>query len=156
MPVTISTIHPKSILNRNFPKSYQSITTPLVDESFWNFAQSTAVILLCSVQNFRRIHQLKFLLWTYRILQDFCLRSFQMRPAVLLWAFSIRRSDHYLTLRRFITLSRWKLSLITITVFKTYNSDTILIGYWILKLKKTPCYTKLTGQLLIDSFKCIE
>ena len=35
---------------------------------FWNFAQSTAVTLLCSVQNFKTIETLKWMLWTNEIL----------------------------------------------------------------------------------------
>ena len=51
-----------------------SITQTLVDQSFWDFAQSTAVSLPCSVQNFKLIEQLKRMLWTNEILPNLSLR----------------------------------------------------------------------------------
>ena len=53
--VTIKDIHSKSILNANLTKSRLSITYFEVAWWFWNFAQSTAVILRYSVQNFKTI-----------------------------------------------------------------------------------------------------
>ena len=38
-------------------------TALLIVQSFWNFAQSTAVILPCSVQNFKMIGLPKFMFW---------------------------------------------------------------------------------------------
>ena len=37
-----------------------------VAQSFWNFAQSTAVVLPCSVQNFKMMGQLKLMSWMTR------------------------------------------------------------------------------------------
>ena len=42
-------------------------------QSFWNFAQHTAESLLCAVQNFKMILQLKVMLWTNEILLDLSL-----------------------------------------------------------------------------------
>ena len=67
-------IRPKLILNSNLIKSHSSITTVAVIESFWNFAQSTAVILPCSAQNFKRIGLFKQMLWTNEISQHLSLR----------------------------------------------------------------------------------
>ena len=44
-----------------------------VVKSFWNFSQSTAVSLPCSVKIFKMIWQLKWMLWINMILQDFSL-----------------------------------------------------------------------------------
>ena len=41
--------------------------------SFWNFAQSTAVVLPYSVQNFKTMGQLKRVLWTNDVSQDLSL-----------------------------------------------------------------------------------
>ena len=54
-------IRPKSISNSNFLKSRYSITYFSVGKSFWNFAHSTAVSLLCSVQIFKTIWQRKWM-----------------------------------------------------------------------------------------------
>ena len=43
-------------------------------QSFWNCAQSTAVILPCSVQNFKTIKQKTNKLWTNKISQNLSLR----------------------------------------------------------------------------------
>ena len=45
-----------------------------VTQSFWNFAYSMAVILPCSLQNFKTIGQLNQMLCTYEILRDLSLR----------------------------------------------------------------------------------
>ena len=66
-PCAIWDIHPKRILNSNFMKSRSSITSVLIVQSFWNFAQGTAVVLPCSVQKFLN---LIWLFWTNEILQD--------------------------------------------------------------------------------------
>ena len=50
------------------------ITYCSVVKSFWNFAQSTAVILPCSVQNFKMIWRLKGMLWTDNFSQDLSFR----------------------------------------------------------------------------------
>ena len=52
---TAQEISPKLNLNSNLAKSRSSITTISVAPSFWNFAQSMAVILPCSVQYFKMI-----------------------------------------------------------------------------------------------------
>ena len=39
------------------------ITYFSVGHLFWNFAQTMAVMLLCSVQNFKMMHQFKWMLW---------------------------------------------------------------------------------------------
>ena len=57
----------KTHLTLKFPKTGFSIATFIVDKSFWNFAQHMAVKLLCSVQNFRMICQLKWMLWLNEI-----------------------------------------------------------------------------------------
>ena len=44
------------------------------DRSLWNFAQSTAVSLPCSVQNFKLIGQLQRKLWTNEFSRDLSLR----------------------------------------------------------------------------------
>ena len=46
-------------LNSNLAKSRSSITSVWVAQSFWNFAQSMAVALLCSVHNFETIGSMK-------------------------------------------------------------------------------------------------
>ena len=66
-PSAIWDIHPKLILNWNLTQYRLSITPVLVVESFCNFAQSTAVTLPCSVQNYIRIGK-----------QDFTRFEFQM------------------------------------------------------------------------------
>ena len=55
-------------------KSYLSITSILNIISFCKFAQSTAVILPCSVQNFKMIGHLRNGLWTNKISRDLSLR----------------------------------------------------------------------------------
>ena len=44
-------------------KSILPLRSNSIVKSFWNFAQSMAVILPCSVQNFSMIRELKFKLW---------------------------------------------------------------------------------------------
>ena len=79
-------IHPKLILNSNLVKSHSPITHLSVFQSFWNFAQSTAVSLLCSVQNFEMIVQLEQLLWTNEISRDWSSRWVLDRFPILLKA----------------------------------------------------------------------
>ena len=62
--------HPQIILNSNVSKSRPSTTTVLVIKSFWNFVQSTAVILSCSVQNLKMIWQLSIKLRRNEISRD--------------------------------------------------------------------------------------
>ena len=57
-PMTTQTIRLKYAWNNFFSKSCLIIASFIVDDSFCNFAESTAVWLLCSVQNCR-IHWLK-------------------------------------------------------------------------------------------------
>ena len=49
--------------------------TGVVSQSFWKFAQSTAVSLPCSVQNFKKIWLLINKLWVNEISRDLDLRS---------------------------------------------------------------------------------
>ena len=62
--VTIEVISLKLILNSNLMKTSSSITSISVVKSFWNFAQSTAVSLPCSVQSIKMIWCLTNMLWT--------------------------------------------------------------------------------------------
>ena len=54
-----------NLVETRFPLTYFSVGKP-----FWNFAQSMAVILSCSVQNFKTICQLNWMLCTNENLQD--------------------------------------------------------------------------------------
>ena len=47
--------YPPKLFRNKSVKSHLPITSFLVVQSFWNFSQSTAVILLCSVKNFKMI-----------------------------------------------------------------------------------------------------
>ena len=62
-------IHSKLILKSNLVKSHKSITYFSVVKLFWNFAESTATSLPCSVQNLETIWQLIWMLWTFEILR---------------------------------------------------------------------------------------
>ena len=44
-----------------------------LDHMFWNFVPSISVILLCFIQNFNMISQLKWVLWTNEILSLQCI-----------------------------------------------------------------------------------
>ena len=55
------------ILNSNLFKTFLFITSSTVAQSFWNFAQSTAVILPCSVQNFKMIARISKAIWTNEV-----------------------------------------------------------------------------------------
>ena len=61
---------PKLILNPNLAKTCSPITTFLIAQSFWCFAQGKAVVLPCSLQNCDRIEQLKGMLWTNDVSRD--------------------------------------------------------------------------------------
>ena len=65
----------KCILNSNLAKIRLPITGFAVAQSFWNYAQSTTVILPCSVQNFKMIGQLKRMLWMDEILRDLSFKT---------------------------------------------------------------------------------
>ena len=71
-PLWILGIDRKRILNSYLAKSRFPITYLAVAQSFWNFAQSTTVILPCSVK--KTIGQLKLMLWTNEISWDLGLR----------------------------------------------------------------------------------
>ena len=73
-PCAIWDIYPKCILISILAKSRLPITYCSFAEYFWNLAQSTAVILQCSVQNFKMIGQLQRMLWMNKVLQDSSLR----------------------------------------------------------------------------------
>ena len=68
--VAMSDIPLKFILNSNLAKSRSSRTPISITKSFWKFAQSTAVILSCSVQNFETIWKLNNKLWANEISRD--------------------------------------------------------------------------------------
>ena len=65
--IAIEDISPKLISNSDLVKCNSPITSTSVVQSFWNFAQSMAVSLPCSVQNFTMIGQLKNKLWAIEI-----------------------------------------------------------------------------------------
>ena len=56
--------------NSNLAKSRLRNTYCSFGRSLWNFAQSTAVVLSCSVQNFKTTRQLHWMLWINEILRD--------------------------------------------------------------------------------------
>ena len=58
----------KFVLKLNLTNSHSSMLL-LVDESSWNFAQNTAVILPCVAQNFRRIRRQNDALWPSEFLR---------------------------------------------------------------------------------------
>ena len=62
------------MLNANPAKSHSSRIFISIVNWFWKFAQSTAVILPCSVQNFKMVWQLSNMLWANEILRDLSLR----------------------------------------------------------------------------------
>ena len=72
--VTNQHIYPKFIPSSNLAKICFLISATLIAESFWNFAQSTAVILLCSVPNIRRTLRLTQMLSMKEILWDLSAR----------------------------------------------------------------------------------
>ena len=63
-------IRPKRILNSNLAKSRLPITYFAFVQSLWNFAQSTAVSLPCSVHNFETMGLPKSILWRNEISRD--------------------------------------------------------------------------------------
>ena len=67
-------ILPKRILNSNLAKSRLPINYCSVVKLFWNFAQSTAVSLQCSLQFFKTTWQPTWVLWTNEISRDLSLR----------------------------------------------------------------------------------
>ena len=71
--VLIWVISPKLIVNPHLAKSHSFITYIVFAQTFCNFAQSTAVVLSCSVQNFKMIGQLKWVLRMNEISRDFSL-----------------------------------------------------------------------------------
>ena len=68
-------IRPKRILNSNVVKSRSSVTSFAFIQSFWNSAQSTAVSLPCSVQNFKTIARLSNELWANELSRDLDLKG---------------------------------------------------------------------------------
>ena len=58
-----------------------SLTYFAFAQSFWNFAQSTAVILPCPVQNFQTIGQLRWILSRDEISQDLSLMALVPQPS---------------------------------------------------------------------------
>ena len=62
-------------LKLKLAQSYLLIIHETVSQLFWNFVQSMAVSLPCSVQNLKTIEQLKWLLWVNEILRDFSLQG---------------------------------------------------------------------------------
>ena len=68
-----TTVASETVLNFRFWEP--SITPILFAQSFWKFAQSTTVLLPCSVQNFKTIGYLSDELWTNEILQNLSWRG---------------------------------------------------------------------------------
>ena len=64
----------RNVLNSNFMQSHSSITSISVIQSFCNLAQSSAVSLPCSVQNFKMIGWKTNKLWANEFSQDLGLR----------------------------------------------------------------------------------
>ena len=69
------TSRPKPIINSHLAKSRSTITSVSVVQSFWNFAQSTAVSLPCPVQNFQTIGYLMKKSWANEFSRDLSLRG---------------------------------------------------------------------------------
>ena len=63
-------LHPKFVSSAILAEPCSSITYGSLALSFWNFAQSTAVSLPCSVQNFKMFEPLKWILWMNEIFWD--------------------------------------------------------------------------------------
>ena len=72
-----------SIRNSDLAKSCLSVTYFAYDQWFWNFAQSTAVSLPCSVQNFKTIVYLCNKLWENEISRGLSLRWVSDRYPIL-------------------------------------------------------------------------
>ena len=68
--------HSETHFNGNLEKSVSAINYFAFVWSFWNFAQSMAVSLPCSVVNFKMIWLLQNKLWAHEIWQDLSLRWF--------------------------------------------------------------------------------
>ena len=74
--IAIPAISLKLISNSDILKSNLPITSISISQSFWNFAQSMAVSLPCSVQNFKMIGQLRNNVWASRFQEIWVLVSF--------------------------------------------------------------------------------
>ena len=70
--------YPSQTHLKNPVKSRLLIIYLSVIQSLWNFVQSTAVILSCSVQNFKTIGQLKRFLWTKEISRELSRVEFKL------------------------------------------------------------------------------
>ena len=93
-------IRPKRILNSNLAKSRSSITSVSIVQSFWYFAQGTAVILPCSVQNVKtigfwhgcyrrtRFREIEFKMSFGRIAYNAQHTGFHTNPFKSLWNFA--------------------------------------------------------------------
>ena len=76
-------IRPKSIFNTNLSKSRLRTAYFAATHSFYNSAQSTALLLSCSVKHSKTIGQLKQIIWTDEVLRDFSLRWFSDGYSIL-------------------------------------------------------------------------
>ena len=80
------------MVNSKFTKFHWSISYISIVQSVWNFAQSMAVSLLCSVQNFQTIGQLKKYYKQPRFNEIWVLRWILERFASLSWLLSLCQS----------------------------------------------------------------
>ena len=81
--VSMKIIFPKIIINSNLMKTCVLVTSNTVIQSFWNFAQSMAISLPCSVQNLKMIGQPIKALWANEILLDLSLKRTSLRFPIL-------------------------------------------------------------------------
>ena len=72
-PCTLWDIHPKRTLNKNLTKSRFPITYFPITNSFWDFAQNTAVSLPCTVPNFKTMERIKQMLLSNQFSWDLSL-----------------------------------------------------------------------------------
>ena len=97
---SIYDIRSKLILKSDLVKSCLPIIYLSVIQSFWNFTQSTAMILPCSVQNFKKFQRLKWMLWTNKISRNLSLTHWGRVTHICVSKLSILGSDqatsHYL------------------------------------------------------------
>ena len=82
-PCAIWDICLKRILHSNIVKSLKFITAIPSFQKFWNFAQSAAVPLPCSVQNFKTIGQLDMLTARRRLKSPQSLSSTSAHPTMV-------------------------------------------------------------------------
>ena len=115
-------ICPKCILNSNPMYPCFVITYFSVTQSFWNFAQSIAVILPYSLQNFKTIEQLKRMLWANKISQDMSLRCVSDRYPILYSTPGSVKVLKFFINQALRTLSIIALLTVSVTVIMEYSS----------------------------------